>query len=117
MNDIATPPPEWRPATKLVRGGTRRSRFNETSEALFLTSGYVYEDAATAEARFKGELEGFVYSRFGNPTVAALRVMSFPRTMPRDGRSCSARAVWRPKATCTRRAPRWRGPSPRVSTC
>ncbi|MGD9537273.1 MAG: O-succinylhomoserine sulfhydrylase [Alphaproteobacteria bacterium] len=70
MNDIATPTPEWRPATRLVRGGTKRSRFNETSEALFLTSGYVYEDAETAEARFKGELDGFVYSRFGNPTVA-----------------------------------------------
>ena len=70
MNDIASPSSGWRPATKLVRGGTKRSRFNETSEALFLTSGYVYEDAETAEARFKGELDGYVYSRFGNPTVA-----------------------------------------------
>jgi O-succinylhomoserine sulfhydrylase len=62
-------PAHWRPATRLVRGATRRSQFGETSEALFLTSGYVYEDAETAEARFKGEAEGFVYSRFGNPTV------------------------------------------------
>ncbi|MBM3482227.1 MAG: O-succinylhomoserine sulfhydrylase [Alphaproteobacteria bacterium] len=60
----------WRPATKLVRGATRRSGFGETSEAMFITSGYVYDDAETAEARFKGEAEGFVYSRFGNPTVA-----------------------------------------------
>lgn len=61
---------EWRPATRLVRGGTRRSEHGETSEAMFMTSGYVYEDAAEAEARFKGDAPGFVYSRFGNPTVA-----------------------------------------------
>jgi O-succinylhomoserine sulfhydrylase len=61
---------QWRPATRMVRGGTRRSAHGETSEAMFLTSGYVYEDAAEAEARFKGEAPGFVYSRFGNPTVA-----------------------------------------------
>jgi O-succinylhomoserine sulfhydrylase len=52
-----------------VRGGLDRSGHGETSEALYLTSGYVYDDAATAEARFKGA-EGFVYSRYGNPTVA-----------------------------------------------
>ncbi|MDP6473562.1 MAG: O-succinylhomoserine sulfhydrylase [Alphaproteobacteria bacterium] len=61
---------QWRPATRMVRGGTRRSAHGETSEAMYLTSGYVYEDAAEAEARFKGEAPGFVYSRFGNPTVA-----------------------------------------------
>ena len=61
---------EWRPATRLVRGGTRRSAHGETSEAMFLTSGYVYDDASQAEARFKGDAPGFVYSRFGNPTVA-----------------------------------------------
>ena len=60
----------WRPATRLVRGGTRRSAHGETSEALYLTSGYVYDDAEAAEARFKGA-EGFIYSRYGNPTVAA----------------------------------------------
>jgi O-succinylhomoserine sulfhydrylase len=60
----------WRPATRLVRGGTRRSEFGETNEAMFITSGYVYESAGEAEARFKGEAPGFVYSRFGNPTVA-----------------------------------------------
>ena len=70
MNDTTKRTAAGRPATRLVRGGTRRSQFGETSEALFLTSGYVYEDAETAEARFKGEREGFVYSRFGNPTVA-----------------------------------------------
>ncbi|MEE8172652.1 MAG: O-succinylhomoserine sulfhydrylase [Alphaproteobacteria bacterium] len=61
---------QWRRATRMVRGGTRRSAHGETSEAMFLTSGFVYEDAAEAEARFKGEAPGFVYSRFGNPTVA-----------------------------------------------
>ena len=61
---------QWRRATRLVRGGTRRSAHGETSEAMFLTSGFVYEDAGEAEARFKGDAPGFVYSRFGNPTVA-----------------------------------------------
>lgn len=66
----ARPPAEWRQATRLVRGGTMRSDFGEVSEGLFLTSGYAYESAEQAEARFKGEDEGFIYSRFGNPTVA-----------------------------------------------
>ena len=61
---------QWRPATRMVRGGTQRSEHGETSEAIFLTSGYVYGDAGEAEARFKGNAPGFVYSRFGNPTVA-----------------------------------------------
>jgi len=57
-------------ATNLVHGGTLRSGFGETSEALYLTSGYVYESAEQAEARFKGEDDGYIYSRFSNPTVA-----------------------------------------------
>ncbi len=60
---------QWRPATQLVRGGTRRSEFDETCEALFMTSGYVYASAEEAEEAFKGERQRFVYSRFGNPTV------------------------------------------------
>jgi O-succinylhomoserine sulfhydrylase len=60
---------EWRTATALVHGGGLRSQFGETSEALYLTSGYVYETAEDAEARFKGEQEGYVYSRYGSPTV------------------------------------------------
>ena len=55
--------------TLLVRGGQERSPFGETSEALYLSSGFVYDSAAEAEARFAGEAEGFVYSRYGNPTV------------------------------------------------
>jgi O-succinylhomoserine sulfhydrylase len=62
--------PDWRPATKLVHAGTLRSQFGETSEAIFLNSGYVYASAEQAEARFKGDEEGFVYSRYANPTVA-----------------------------------------------
>ena len=59
----------WRDATKLVRGGTRRSDFAETNEAIFLTSGFVYESAKQAQRAFKGEEDRFIYSRFTNPTV------------------------------------------------
>jgi O-succinylhomoserine sulfhydrylase len=59
-----------RPATQLVHGGTLRSQFGETSEALFLTQGFVYDDMEAAEARFKGQDPGFVYSRYSNPTIA-----------------------------------------------
>lgn len=60
----------WRLRTKLVRGGTERSDFGETSEAIFATSGYVYEAAEIAAARFAGEADGYTYSRLSNPTVA-----------------------------------------------
>ncbi len=56
--------------TMLVHGGTLRSQFAETSEALFLTQGYVYASAEQAEERFKSEAGGFIYSRYANPTVA-----------------------------------------------
>ena len=55
-----------------IRGGTWRSEMGETSEALFLTSGYAYDDAATVAARFAGEAEGMTYSRLQNPTVQML---------------------------------------------
>ena len=60
---------KWRTQTQAVRGGQIRSNFDETSEALFLTSGYAYSSAEQAEATFKGEAEHYQYSRFGNPTV------------------------------------------------
>ena len=63
----------WQPATRLVHEGTLRSQFGETSEAIFLNSGYVYDSAEGAEARFKGDEEGFVYSRYSNPTVDHVR--------------------------------------------
>ncbi len=62
----------WRPATQAVRGGTVRSEFGETSEALFLTSGYCYDNAETVAARFAGEATGMTYSRLQNPTVQML---------------------------------------------
>ena len=57
-------------ATIGVRGGLLRSGFDETAEGLYLTSGYVYGSAAEAEKAFTGEIDRFVYSRYGNPTVA-----------------------------------------------
>ena len=62
----------WHPATQAVRGGTARSEFGETSEAIFLTSGYAYDNAEQAAARFRGEQPGMTYSRLQNPTVAML---------------------------------------------
>ena len=63
---------KWRPATQAVRGGTWRSEHGETSEALFLSSGFTYDDAETVAARFAGEAEGMTYSRLQNPTVQML---------------------------------------------
>lgn len=62
-------PARWGDATKLVRGGLDRSPHGETSEAIYLNSGFVYDDPETAERRFAGEEEGYVYGRYGNPTV------------------------------------------------
>ncbi|WP_416832080.1 MAG: trans-sulfuration enzyme family protein [Erythrobacter sp.] len=70
MNRAATR--KWRPATQAVRGGTWRSEHGETSEALFLSSGYTYDDAQTVADRFAGDAEGMTYSRLQNPTVAML---------------------------------------------
>jgi O-succinylhomoserine sulfhydrylase len=62
---------EYRPATTLLHGGMERTPHGETSEAMFLTSGFVYDDAEQAEATFAGTVNHYQYSRFGNPTVAA----------------------------------------------
>ncbi|WP_443970940.1 trans-sulfuration enzyme family protein [Sphingobium sp. CR28] len=62
----------WRPATQAVRGGTWRSEHGETSEALFLTSGYTYDDAESVAARFAGDQDGMTYSRLQNPTTQML---------------------------------------------
>ncbi len=63
-------PDELSEATTLIRGGLTRTGFDETAEAIFPTSGYVYASAAEAEAAFSGETDRFIYSRYGNPTVA-----------------------------------------------
>src|SRR3954463_4751936 len=60
----------YRPETRLVHSGTLRSQYGETSEALFLTQGFIYDTAEQCEARFKGEDPGFLYSRFSNPNIA-----------------------------------------------
>lgn len=76
--------------TLLVHGGTLRTEFGETSEALFLNSGYVYETAELAERRFKGDEAGFVYSRFSNPTLAMF-----------EGRMCALEGAQAARATAT----------------
>ncbi len=65
-----SPTRDYRPETRLVHSGTLRSQYGETSEALFLTQGFVYDSAEQCEARFTGADPGFLYSRFSNPTVA-----------------------------------------------
>ncbi|MEW6639259.1 MAG: O-succinylhomoserine sulfhydrylase [Pseudomonadota bacterium] len=65
-----SPTARYRPETRLVHGGTLRSQYGETSEALFLTQGFIYDTAEQCEARFTGDDPGFLYSRFSNPTVA-----------------------------------------------
>ena len=60
----------WRQATKLVRGGLDRSHHGELSEAIFMTQAYAYDSAEQAEQSFSGEIDHYVYSRYGNPTVS-----------------------------------------------
>ena len=84
----------WHPATRLVHEGTLRSQFGETSEAIFLNSGYIYASAEQAEARFKGDEDGYVYSRYANPTVSMFetRMCALEGATPRAAR----RAAWPP---------------------
>jgi len=67
---MSAPARQYRPETRLVHAGTLRSQFGETSEAIFLTQGFVYDSAEQCEARFVGTEPGFLYSRYANPTVA-----------------------------------------------
>ena len=77
--------PRWSVQTQLVHDGLDRSGFGETAEALYLTSGYVYESAEQAADRFSGEDEGYIYSRYGNPTVSLFerRLAALEGTQPR----------------------------------
>jgi O-succinylhomoserine sulfhydrylase len=79
MSDRPQDRRHWHADTRLVHDGTLRSGFGETSEALFLTQGHVYETAEECESRFQGESSGFLYARFSNPTVAMFerRMASF----------------------------------------
>ncbi len=83
--------PDLHEDTQLVHAGTLRSQFGETSEALFLTQGHVYDSAEQCEARFLGEDPGFIYARFSNPL------------------SRCSRSAWRPS-----KAPRLLAPRPRA---
>ena len=76
----------YRPETRLVHAGTLRSQFGETSEALFLTQGYVYPSAEECEARFSGKAPGYVYSRYSNPTHEHVRA-AHGRARRRRGRA------------------------------
>ncbi|MGE0255796.1 MAG: O-succinylhomoserine sulfhydrylase [Alphaproteobacteria bacterium] len=67
---MSSDPKDWRLPTRLVRAGLTRSQHHETSEAIFFNSGYVFDNAAQAEAAFKGENDVYIYSRYGNPTVS-----------------------------------------------
>ena len=69
---MTTDPGKFRPATRLVHGGVNRSQHGETAEALYLTSGYVYDSAEQAEGTFAGTVEHYQYSRFANPTLGML---------------------------------------------
>ena len=70
MTEDRPEPAKWRPRTRLVHGGQLRSQFAETCEALYLTSGYVYESAEQAEAAFANRVTRFIYSRYANPTLS-----------------------------------------------
>ena len=99
---MTDPHQDLRPATRLVHGGTSAVEHGETAEALFLTSGFVYDSAEQAEATFAGTVQHYQYSRFGNPTVAMLEARlagdrgrrSLPRHRNRHGR--------RPRRACCR---------------
>ena len=80
----------WHPATQAVRGGTARSEWGETSDALFLTSGYAYDSAGQAAGRFAGTETGMTYSRLQNPTVQML-----------EERLCLLEGAEAARATCT----------------
>jgi O-succinylhomoserine sulfhydrylase len=96
MDETAAPKRPTRPATTLVHGGTMRSGFGETSEALFLTQGFVYDTAEAAEARFKGEEPGFVYSRYSNPTTRMFEERMIALEGAGDARATASgmAAVW-----------------------
>lgn len=63
---------QWQEQTRLIHNGTMRSQYGETSEAIYMNSGFCYENAEVAESRFNGEAPGFVYSRYSNPNLAML---------------------------------------------
>ena len=93
MSEAQRPTARYRPETRLVHSGTLRSQFGETSEALFLTQGFVYDSAEQCEARFKGEDPGFLYSRFSNPDDLDVRA-PHDRARRRRSRARRPRPAW-----------------------
>src|ERR1700712_2832985 len=83
----------YRPQTRLVHSGTLRSQFGETSEALFLTQGFVYDSAEQCEARFKGEEPGFIYARFSNPNISMFESRMIDLEGAEAGRATGMAAV------------------------
>jgi O-succinylhomoserine sulfhydrylase len=98
------PPSSWRPDTLAVRGGLARSGFEETAEALYLTSGFVYERAEDAEAAFAGDVDRFVYSRYGNPTLSGFeeRLRLLEGAPGCTATASGMAAVWTAMAALTR---------------
>src|ERR1700753_918802 len=90
-SNASAPTARYRPETRLVHAGTIRSEFGETSEALFLTQGYVYDTAEQCEARFKGEDPGYIYSRYSNPTIAMFERRMIELEGAEAGRSTATR--------------------------
>ena len=90
MSDANSPAHSYRPETRLIHSGVLRSQFNETSEALFLTQGFLYDTAEQCEARFKGEDPGFIYSRFSNPNISMF-----------ESRMCALEGAEAARATAT----------------
>ena len=88
--------PKWRAQTKLVRGGTKRSEFAETNEAIFATSGYVYDSAEQAQRAFKNQEDRYIYSRFSNPTVGMFeeRMRLLENTKSCRATATGMAAVW-----------------------
>ena len=88
--------PEWRAKTNLVRGGTNRSDFSETNEAIFATSGYVYDSAEQAQRAFKNQEDRYIYSRFSNPTVGMFeeRMRLLEKTNSCRATATGMAAVW-----------------------
>ena len=78
---------KWQTQTRMVHEGAVRSPFGETAEALYPTSGYVYDSAEQAEARFNEEEDGYIYSRFGNPTVRAFETRMMALEGAEDARA------------------------------
>ena len=98
------PPKSYRRQTELVRGGLERSDFLETAEAIYMTSGYVYRSAEEAEAAFKGNIDRYIYGRYGNPTVTMFEERLRTLEGAEACRATASRATWaRPRSRCRER--------------